>query len=108
MKIGGKSMKMLIDSGGSCNVLPIKYLPKETVVEKSSHTLKLYSKSVMSAVAQAKIPLVNPKNRVSYLIDFTNVDGNFAPLLGQETAQKMEILVVKTQNILSIREDTLS
>ena len=108
MKIGGKSMKMLIDSGGSCNVLPIKYLPKETVVEKSSHTLKMYSRSVMSAVAQAKIPLVNPKNRENYLIDFTNVDGNFAPLLGLETAQKMKILVVQTQNILSIGEDTLS
>ena len=29
MKIGGKEVKMLIDSGASCNVLPIKYLPKE-------------------------------------------------------------------------------
>ena len=46
----------------------------------------------------------------TYLIDFTNVDGNFAPLLGLETAQKMKLLVVQTrvQNILSIREDTLS
>jgi len=108
MKIGGKSVKMLIDSGASCNVLPIKYLPKGTVVEKSSHTLKMYSKSTMSAVGQAKIPLVNPKNRKSCLIDLTIVDGNFAPLLGLETAQKMKLLVVQTQNILSIREDTSS
>ena len=28
MKIGGKDVKMLIDSGASCKVLPIKYLPK--------------------------------------------------------------------------------
>ena len=108
MKIGGKSVKMLIDSGASCNVLPIKYLPKGTVVEKSSHTLKMYSKSTVSAVGQEKIPLVNPKNRKSYLIDFTIVDGNFAQLLGLETAQKMKLLVVQTQNILSIREDTSS
>ena len=108
MKIGGKSVRMLIDSAASCNVLPIKYLPKGTVVEKSSHTLKMYSKSPMSAVGQAKIPLVNPKNRKSYLIDFTIVDGNFAPLLGLETVQKMKLLVVQTQNILSIREDTSS
>ena len=33
MKIGGKDVKMLIDSGASCNVLPIKNLPKGTVVE---------------------------------------------------------------------------
>lgn len=86
MKIGGKDVKMLIDSGASCNVLPIKYLPKGTVVEKSSHTLKMYSRSTMSAVGKAKISLVNPKNMESYLIDFTIVDGNFAPLLGLETA----------------------
>ena len=44
----------------------------------------------------------------SYLIDFTLVDGNFAPLLGLETAQMMKQMVVQTQNILSIREDTSS
>ena len=51
MKIGGKNVKMLIDSGAyaSWNVLLIKYLPKGAVVEKSSHTLKMYSKSTMSA-----------------------------------------------------------
>ena len=108
MKIGGKEVKMLIDSGASCNVLPSKYLPKGTVVEKSSHTLKMYSKSTMSDIGTATIALVNPKNMESYLIDFTIVDGNFAPLLGLETAQKMKLLVVQTQNILSIREDTLS
>ena len=97
MKIGGKDVKMLIDSGASCNVLPIKYLPKGT--EKSSHTLKMYSKSTMSAVGTAKISLLNPKNMESYLIDFTTVDGNFAQLLGLETAQKMKLLVVQTQNI---------
>ena len=76
MKVGGKDMKMLIDSGASCNVLPFKYLPKGTMVEKSSHTLKMYSKSTMSAIGKAKISLVNPKNMESYLIDFTIVDGN--------------------------------
>ena len=108
MMIGGKEVKMLIDSGASCNVLPSKYLPKGTVVEKSSHTLKMYSTSTMSAIGTAKIALVNPKKMESYLIDFTIVDGYFAPLLGLETAQKMKLLVVQTQNIFFIREDTLS
>ena len=93
--IGGKNVKMLIDSGASFNVLPIKYLPKGPVVEQSSHTLKMYSKSIMSAVGQAKISLVNPENMESYLIDFTIVDGNFAPLLGLETAQKMSYCLCK-------------
>ena len=108
MNVGGKDMKMLIDSAASCKVLPIKYLPKGTVVEKSSHTLKMYSKSTMAAVDKAKITLVKPKSMESYLIDFTIADGSFAPLLGLETAQKMKLLVVQTQNISAIREDTLS
>ena len=105
MKIGGKEVKVLIDSSASCSVLPIKYLPKGTVVEKSSRTLKMYSKSTISAIGEAKISLVNPKNKESYLIDFTIV-GNFIPLLGLETAQQMKLLVVQSQNTLSIREDT--
>ena len=56
MKIGGKEVKMLIDSGASCNFLPIKYLPKGTVVEKSSHTLKMYSKSNKQPLVKQKSP----------------------------------------------------
>ena len=48
----------------------------------------------MSAIGKAKISLVNPKNMGNYLIDFTFVDGNFAPLLGLETAQQMKLVVV--------------
>ena len=56
MKIGGKEVKVLIDSGASCNFLPIKYLPKGTVVEKSSHTLKMYSKSNKQPLVKQKSP----------------------------------------------------
>ena len=56
------------------------------MVEKSSHILKMYSKSTMLAIGKAKISLVNPKNMESYLIDFTIVDGNFAPLLSLTTS----------------------
>ena len=40
----------------------------------------------MLAIGKAKISLVNPKNMESYLIDFTIVDGNFAPLLSLTTS----------------------
>ena len=56
VKIGGKEVKVLIDSGASCNFLPIKDLPKGTVVEKSSHTLKMYSKSNMQPLVKQKSP----------------------------------------------------
>ena len=56
VKIDGKEVKMLIDSGASCNFLPIKYLPKGTAGEKSSHTLKMYSKSNMQPLVKQKSP----------------------------------------------------
>ena len=96
---------MLIYSGASFNVLPIKYLPKGPVVEKSSHTLKMYSKSIMSAVGEAKISLVNPENMESYLMDFTIVDGNFASsLLGLETAQKMSYCLCKLRTFFPLEK----
>ena len=75
---------------------PSSIFPKGIVVEKSSHILKMYSKSTMSAIGKAKIFLVNPKNIESYLIDFTIVDGTFAPLLGLATAPQMKLVVVQT------------
>ena len=56
LKSGGKEVKVLIDSGASCNFLPIKYLPKGTVIEKSSHTLKMYSKSNKQPLVKQKSP----------------------------------------------------
>ena len=56
MKIGGQEVKMSIDSDASCNFLPIKHLPKGTVVEKLSHTLKMYSKSNMQPLVKQKSP----------------------------------------------------
>ena len=49
----------------------------------------------MSVIGKAKISLVNPKEHGKLL-------------LGLETAQQMKLLVVQTQIILSIREDTMS
>ena len=66
------------------------------------------SQPCQRTVGQAKISLINSKKMKTYLIDFTIVDSNFAPLLGLETAQKMKLLVVQSQNILSIREDAFS
>lgn len=106
MNIGGKEVKMLIDSGALCNVLLVKHFPKGTVVEKLSQTLKMYSKSPMSAIVKAsqRLSLVNPKNKESYLIDFIIVDCSFAPLLGLESAQQMKQMIVQTQNIFSVKE----
>ena len=108
MKSGGKEVKMLIDSGASklqCSAHQV-FSPKELWLRNRVTSSRCTQSQPCQPLVKQKIFLVNPKNMESYLIDFTIVDGNFAPLLGLETAQQMKLLVVQTQNILSIREET--
>ena len=50
---GGQKVKMLVDTGASCNVIPLKVLPKGTLIKRSDQTLSMYSKSTMNAVGKA-------------------------------------------------------
>ena len=94
MNIADKPIKMLIDSGASCNVLPIKFLPVGLNLRKTEHTLKMYSKTTMKALETSKIKITNPKNSEMYMVDFTIVNGDFTPLFGLKTAQEMKLLTV--------------
>ena len=104
MNIADKPIKMLIDSGASCNVLPIKFLPLVSNLRKTEHTLKMYSNTTMKALGTSKIKITNPKNSETYMVDFTIVNGDLTPLIGL-TAQKMKFLTVQSENILSIKDD---
>ena len=44
MEIQGKTVKMHIDSGASCNVLPKEYLPEGAEVQKTNKLLTAYNK----------------------------------------------------------------
>ena len=51
MEIQGNAVKMQIGSGGSCNVLPKKYLPVGTEVQKTNKFLTAYNKEQILAFA---------------------------------------------------------
>jgi hypothetical protein len=50
MVLGNQTVKMLVDSGASCNIMPMKFIPKGTLIKKTDQTLSMYSKSTMTAV----------------------------------------------------------
>ena len=54
-------VKMQVDSGALCNVLPCKFLPKDTVVDTTEIKLTTYSKASLKVLGVAKIQLHNPK-----------------------------------------------
>ena len=101
MKIGRKPVKMLVDSGASCNVIPTKYVPAKTTIIPTNNTLVMYSKSSMPAIGTTQLSIQNPKNSKRHLVKFVVVNGDYAPLLGLQTAQEMELLTIQHDNILN-------
>ena len=45
MEIADELVKMQVDSGASCNVLPKKFLPKDSKIQKTDLKLTTYSKT---------------------------------------------------------------
>ena len=47
MELDGAIVKMQVDSGASCNVLPPKFLPKDSVIDRTDVKLTTYSKACL-------------------------------------------------------------
>ena len=52
MEIANEFVKMQVDSGVSCNVLPRKFLPRDTEIKKTDLKLTTYSKTALKVVWQ--------------------------------------------------------
>ena len=100
MEIGKKTVEMQMDTGASCNVPLCSCLPANTEIQTTKRELITYSKSKLSVLGTARVHIRNPCNNIEYAVEFVVVEDGFAPLLGAETAQKMNLLVVQHQNIL--------
>ena len=74
--VEGKPAKFQLDSGVTCNVIPVDLLADKT----------------------------NPRNAIEYDVDFVVVDGNeCAPILGNATIQEMDLVRVQHHNIMSLK-----
>ena len=80
MEIAGENVRMQIDTGASCNVLPQKFVPSGTNISKSDRTLKMYSKSTMPVLGTRRVRMRNPKNNKKYNAEFVVVKGDYTPL----------------------------
>ncbi|KAJ8018231.1 hypothetical protein HOLleu_43885 [Holothuria leucospilota] len=102
MEVKGTSLQMQLDSGATCNVMPLQYVPEGINVNspESTVSLKMYSQGEMTVQGTCKIPVRNPKNRKKYLVHFVVVDAkNCVPLLGSRAIQQMELITVRFENI---------
>ena len=108
METQGKTVKMQIDSGASCNVPPKEYLPEGTEVQKTNKLLTAYNKERILALGTARVSMRNPKTRKKYNAEFVVVDGNYTPLIGTRAAQQMGFIVVQHHNIQLVSNSEVS
>ncbi|XP_044179770.1 uncharacterized protein LOC122961215 [Acropora millepora] len=66
MEIANDLVRMQVDSGASCNVLPRKFLPRDTEIKKTSLKLTTYTKTNLKVLGVAKVSLLNPNNKKKY------------------------------------------
>ena len=108
MIIKGRQIGFQIDSGATCNVLPEHFVPPGTKVEKSDHSLRLYSKALLPINGICKLKVVNPKIQTEYTVRFVVVKGDYVPLLRANAAQEMGLLTVNYANIYNANLDNVS
>ena len=102
MEVAGALVKMQADSGGWCNVLSRKFLPKDSVIDRADVKLTTDSKASFKVLDVTKIQLRNPKNQKKYRVEFVVTKEDYTPLLGSVFAQKMGLITVKQENILNV------
>ena len=98
MEIANELVKMEVDSGASCNVLPRTFFPRDTEVKKTN------LKTNLKVLGVAKISLRNPKNKKKYRAEFAIINEDYTPLLGSSAAQQMGLKTVQQENILQVKE----
>ena len=97
MEIADELVKMQVDSGASCNVLPKKFLPKDSKIQKTDLKLTTYSKTNLKLLGVAKVSLCNPKNKKKYRFEFAVIDEDYTPLLGSSAAQQMGLITLNSK-----------
>ena len=106
MEIAGASIRMQIDTGASCNVLPQKYVPPGTLITETDRTLKMYSKFTLPVLGTCKVSMRNPKKSKKYNVEFVVVKGNYTLLIGFRASQQMNLATVHQENIQKVTTDT--
>ena len=92
-----------LDTGAQCNVLPKAAYDKITTkpLQSSSEKLESYTKTRIKPVGKCELPCW--VGGEEYQVCFQVVDGNYVPLLGRETCEKMHLI----QRINAVKDNSI-
>ena len=100
--LGGKPVKIQIDSGATCNIITQGLLDEclgKCELQTTTRVLTMYNRSTETPTGRCTIKVTNLKNK-SYETDFVVIaNNNCPPLLGRPSSQQMELIQAKHENI---------
>ncbi len=99
MIVDNLSVVFLVDSGASINIIPKKWLTDPSRLTPPERQLLMWNKTPLTPIGSYQATVLNPKTRATYSVKFTVVSEDFMPLIGMETALKMELIDVNEHNM---------
>ncbi len=99
MRIQGKDIKFLLDSGASVSLLSTHHVDVSKVnLSQTGKTLRMWNGSTQASMGTACIKVFNPKTGKSQSVDFEIVPEKLTPVLGCTAVQQMGLIRMETGN----------
>ena len=96
------SVRFQVDSGATCNVISALDLPLGTQLKPTNTQLTAYGSTKIKTKGKCTLKLKNPKNSQKYRTEFIVVEGKAVPIIGSKTAQKMQLIEIRHDNIAAL------
>lgn len=104
LDIGHKHIVFHLDSGAQCNIISEDIVPLNTKLTQTTSILRMFNKTTVVPKGKCVLEVCNPKNGSKFNTEFFVVKEKCTPLLGSATMQKMELVKVRYENILTVGE----
>ena len=100
---GGPEINFQIDTGATCVVLKlssIKGTKYANRITPTNQVLEMYNAFTLRPLGKCKVQLTNSRDKRKYKVNFTIVeDEHCVNLIGSKTAQQMQLITVRNDNI---------
>lgn len=97
MFVDKKEMKFQVDGGASMNVFPVKFVADKKL-KPFTRTLQMWNNTTLKPLGSCRLILHNPKNKMTFSVEFLVVDRRLTPLIGSKAAQQMRLITANTEN----------
>ena len=112
MRLRDETVKFQLDCGATVNILPADTYqqifndPRMERLQPTQTTLVMFNKSELKPLGCIKVETLNPKNEQCFLTEYTVVPTGHTALLGAESVQQFGLIVINTDNIMSLSNET--